>query len=73
MAGLVIVRVMTVRRMTMSRSAEQRLSDAQEGRWYAPTPFEQIHECGARVNPDAVRLALEDVLGKREKKGKQAA
>lgn len=56
----------------MSRSAEQRLKDAQERRWYAPIPFEQIHECGAKINEDAARLALEDVLG-RKKRERRAA
>jgi hypothetical protein len=53
------------------RTPEQRLSDADGGKWYAPIPFTQIHECGAKVNENAVKLALEDVLGelrKREKK-----
>lgn len=50
------------------RSPEQRLTDAHKGKWYAPTPFEQIHECGAKVNPDAAKQALEDVLGRRERK-----
>ena len=45
----------------MTRPPEQRLKDAQEGRWYGPTPFEQI-SLGAKINKDAVKLALEDVL-----------
>ena len=45
----------------MTRTAKQRLKDAQEGRWYGPTPFEQI-SLGAKINKDAVKLALEDVL-----------
>jgi hypothetical protein len=56
----------------MTRTPAQRLSDADKRKWYAPTPFEQIHECGAKVNPDAARLALEDVLGKRVKRRKAA-
>lgn len=55
----------------MTRTATQRLNDAHLGKWYAPIPFEQIHECGAKINPDAARLALEDVLG--GKKRKEAA
>lgn len=51
----------------MSRSAEQRLSDAQERRWYAPIPAEQM-ALGGKVNPDTARLALEDVLGRKKKK-----
>jgi len=46
----------------MTRTPEQRLSDADKRKWYAPTPFDQIHECGAKVNPDAAKQALEDVL-----------
>lgn len=59
----------------MTRTPEQRLSDADKRKWYAPTPFEQIHECGAKVNPDAVKLALEDVRAEieRRKKTRRAA
>ena len=57
----------------MTRTPEQRLSDADKRKWYAPTPFEQIHECGAKVNPDAARLALADVLGKTKKQERRAA
>lgn len=58
--------------MTRFRSDEQRLKDAHERRWYAPIPFEQIHECGAKINEDAVKLALEDVR-KRHQTRKEAA
>ena len=50
----------------MTRTAKQRLKDAQEGRWYGPTPFEQI-SLGAKINKDAVKLALEDVLSELRK------
>lgn len=52
----------------MTRTPAQRLSDADKRKWYAPTPFEQIHECGAKINPDAVKLALQDVLRKEKRK-----
>ena len=51
----------------MTRPPAQRLKDAQERRWYAPIPLEQIHECGAKLNTNAVGLALEDLLGKVKK------
>lgn len=51
----------------MTRTPEQRLSDADKRKWYAPIPAEQM-ALGAKINPDAARLALEDVLGRKKRK-----
>ena len=56
----------------MSRPPEQRLKDAQLGKWYGPIPFEQI-SLGAKINKDAVKLALEDVLSELRKNRERKA
>ena len=55
------------------RTPQQRMQDAYRGKWYAPTPLEQLQECGATINPDAVKQALEEVLAMWREKERRAA